>query len=181
MMNTIAGAMTLDPIIVDPKSSVRRAAQLMEEFNIGALVVSDGWQVLGIVTDRDIAVRAIAAGLDPLTTEVAHVMSESVRCCRPDETTAAALNRMAASQIRRLVVVDPLQRLMGIVTLGDLAARRVAGVDEALARICTPVGPDRDGDSAAAPASETQRKLRQDLPPEAHAGVLSVGRIRHPA
>lgn len=142
-MTTIADLMTRDPVAVRPRETVQRAAQLMDELNVGCLPVCEDWQVRGIVTDRDITVRATAAGLDPKSTEVASVMSEGVRCCSQRQSAAEVLRQMAAVQIRRLPVIDDAGRLVGIVSLGDLAARQPAGVEEALRLISTPSAPDR--------------------------------------
>ena len=135
--------MTGNPITIGPFDTVQHAAQLMDDFNVGALPVCQGSLLLGIVTDRDITVRATAAGLDPATTEVDTVMSERVRSCSVQQTVAQALDQMSSVQIRRLPVLDTHRRLVGIVSLGDLAARRSDGVQEALSCICTPARPDR--------------------------------------
>ncbi|MBK1711326.1 CBS domain-containing protein [Rubrivivax gelatinosus] len=142
-MNTIADVMTRDPIAIRPKETVQRAAQLMDELNVGCLPVCEDWQVRGIVTDRDITVRAIAAGLDPAVTEIGSVMSAGVRCCSQRQPAAEVLRQMSAVQIRRLPVVDDLGRLVGIVSLGDMAATGTEGVEETLRCISTPAGPDR--------------------------------------
>ncbi|MCY7315293.1 MAG: CBS domain-containing protein [Rubrivivax sp.] len=142
-MSLIADLMTPEPVTVGPHDSVQRAAQLMDELNVGALPVCLGDRLLGIVTDRDITVRATAAGLDPTSTEVDMVMSDRVRCCSPRHTAAEVLRQMAAVQIRRVPVLDESDRLVGIVSLGDLAAREPAGVEDALRTISTPSEPDR--------------------------------------
>ena len=144
-MTTIADLMTRDPITVRPEESVQRAAQLMDDLNVGVLLVWDGMQVRGVVTDRDITVRATAAGLNPAATEVDLVMSDHVRCVSHRQSAAEVLQQMAAVQIRRVPVLDDADRLVGIVSLGDLAARRAPGVEEALCRISTPSQPDRTG------------------------------------
>lgn len=142
-MTTIADLMTRDPITIGPRDTVQRAAQLMDDLNIGVLPVCDGPQVVGIVTDRDITVRATAAGLDPRLTEVDLVMSEGVRCCNVGQSAAEVLRQMAAVQIRRLPVLDESKRLVGMVTLGDIAVRLPEGVQEALRNISQPAEPDR--------------------------------------
>jgi CBS domain-containing protein len=144
-MITVATAMTPDPITIRPGESVLRAAQLMDELNVGALPVCRGIQVVGVVTDRDITVRAIAAGLDPATTPVDVVMSDRVRRCTRKQSVAEVLRRMAAVQIRRLMVVDEDDRLVGIISLGDIAEHQGEGVEEALRGISTPSQPDRGG------------------------------------
>jgi len=143
-MNTIADLMTREPVAIDPQDTVQRAAQLMDELNVGALPVCRGQQLLGIVTDRDITVRATAAGLDPASTEVELVMSDRVRCCSADQTAAEVLRMMSAVQIRRLPVLDASDCPVGMVSLGDIAARHADdGVQETLRRISTPAEPDR--------------------------------------
>ena len=142
-MTLIADLMTPDPITVRPQDTVQWAAQLMDELNVGALPVCDGDKVLGIVTDRDITVRATAAGLDPTATEVDLVMSDRVRCRSPRHTAAEVLRQMSLVKIRRVPVLDESDRLVGIVSLGDLAAREPAGVEDTLRTISTPSEPDR--------------------------------------
>jgi CBS domain-containing protein len=142
-MTTVNDLMTRDPIFVNPHDSVQRAAQLMDELNVGALPVCSGQTLLGIVTDRDITVRATAVGLDPASTEVDLVMSDRVRCCSPQDTAVDVLRQMSQVQIRRLPVVDSAHCLVGIVSLGDIAAREPEGVQDTLRCISTPAEPDR--------------------------------------
>jgi CBS domain-containing protein len=145
-MATIAELMTPEPITVRPDDTVQRAAQLMDELNVGALPVCDEEDhLVGIVTDRDITVRAIAAGLHPAITSVDLVMSDRVRSCAPWHSPDDVLQQMATVQIRRLPVLDGDDRLVGIVALGDLAVRvPSAAVEDALRRISTPAQPDRE-------------------------------------
>jgi CBS domain-containing protein len=142
-MTIVADLMTRDPISIGPYDTVQRAAQLMDELNVGALPVCRGQQLLGIVTDRDITVRATAAGLDPAATEVDLVMSTRVRCCSQRQTAAEVLRVMSTVQIRRLPVVDESNQLLGMVSLGDIAAHQAEGVQDTLRRISTPAAPDR--------------------------------------
>jgi CBS domain-containing protein len=142
-MTTIADLMTRDPITVGPYDTVQHAAQLMDALNVGALPVCQGSRLVGIVTDRDITVRATAAGLNAASTEVDMVMSGPVRSCVQEQSADEVLQQMASVQIRRMPVLDKLHRLVGIISLGDIAARRPAGVQEALQRISTPAEPDR--------------------------------------
>ncbi len=139
----IADLMTREPVTIAPHDTVQRAAQLMDELNVGALPVCEGSQLVGIVTDRDITVRATAAGLDPRMTEVDLVMSDRVRCCSPRQSAAEVLRQMAAVQIRRLPVLDEAQQLVGMVALADIAVREPAGVQDALRQISMPAEPDR--------------------------------------
>jgi CBS domain-containing protein len=142
-MSNVNDLMTRDPISVGPHDTVQHAAQLMDELNVGVLPVCQGEALLGIVTDRDITVRATAVGLDPASVEVDVVMSERVRSCSPQDTAAEVQQQMAQVQIRRLPVVDDDSHLVGIVSLGDIAARDPEGVQDTLRRISTPAEPDR--------------------------------------
>jgi CBS domain-containing protein len=148
-VNSIADVMTTRPVSVAPADSVQHAARLMDELNVGALPVCEGDALVGIVTDRDITVRATAAGLSPASTAVDLVMTERVRSCHPSTSFADALALMAGVQIRRLPVVDDEQRLVGMLALGDIAERRHDGVQDALRRISTPSQPDRTWADAA--------------------------------
>ena len=100
-------------------------------------------EAIGLREDDDITVRATAAGLDPTLTEVDLVMSDRVRCCSPQQSTADVLRQMSVVQIRRLPVLDDNEQLVGIISLGDIAARQPDGVQETLRRISTPSEPDR--------------------------------------
>jgi CBS domain-containing protein len=148
-MNTVGDAMTPQPVSVTPSDSLQYAARLMDELNVGALPVCEGGELVGIVTDRDITVRATAAGLSPMTTAIDLVMTERVRTCSTEHSTAEALALMSTVQIRRLAVLDGGQRLVGMVSLGDIAEQQHDGVDEALRRISTPARPDRSWAHAA--------------------------------
>jgi CBS domain-containing protein len=113
-------AMTPEVVSVPPQTTLMDAARTMRDFDIGPLPVCDGKRLLGLVTDRDITVRATAEGRDPRTTEVREVMtSELVACYETDEVDRAA-GLMQAAQLRRLLVVDEAGHLVGIVSLGDL-------------------------------------------------------------
>lgn len=150
-MTTLAQCMTHHPITVAPHDSVLQAARLMDQYNIGCLPVCQRGELVGLLTDRDITVRATCSGLPADSTPVAQVMSVGVRSCRHDQTPAEALALMADVQIRRLPVLDDSGRLWGIVSVGDLLARQPSSVEDALRRICTPSEPDRP-EGTAAPA-----------------------------
>jgi CBS domain-containing protein len=139
----ISDLMTRDPISIGPRETVQRAAQLMDDLNVGVLPVCEGDRLVGIVTDRDITVRATAAGLDPRMTEVDLVMSDRVRCCSTRQSAAEVLRQMAAVQIRRMPVLDDSQQLVGMVALGDIAVRMPEGVQDTLRQISVPAEPDR--------------------------------------
>jgi CBS domain-containing protein len=112
--------MTRDVITVAPDATLEQAARLMEEADIGALPVSEDDRMVGMVTDRDIAIRAIAHGMGPQA-KVREVMTGAVRYCFCDQDIEDIADNMADIQLRRLPVVDRDKRLVGILSLGDLA------------------------------------------------------------
>jgi len=137
-MTKIADIMTRDVQVVRPDDSVQRAAQCMKDLDVGAVPVCDGRKLLGMITDRDITVRASAAGLSPTDTHVLDVMTKDLRWCTEDESATEVLDGMGEHQIRRLPVVNAQKELVGIVSLGDLATRQRTPVGEALRNISAP-------------------------------------------
>ena len=129
--------------VVRPDESLQRAAQVMDELNVGSLPVCDKSGLVGIITDRDITVRATAAGLAPGATSVSDVMTDNARWCTTEQSVSEAMAQMADVQIRRLPVLDAERRVVGIVSLGDLATRHSGHVAAALRRISDPSEPDR--------------------------------------
>jgi CBS domain-containing protein len=109
---------------IDASASLMDAAEMMRQTNVGVLPVvgSDG-KVDGVITDRDLVVRAMARGADARTTRVGECQTRNVVCARPEWSLAEAMERMAECQVGRLPVVDDGDRLLGIVTLGSLALR----------------------------------------------------------
>lgn len=134
-------AMTSDVRMVRPEQTIQDAAHLMAELDIGCLPVEDSDRLVGMITDRDIAVRAIAEGRGPQTT-IREVMSAEVKYCYDDQSVDDVTRNMADIRVRRLPVVDRNKRLVGILSLGDLAidanAQDEAG--EALGGISRPGG-----------------------------------------
>jgi CBS domain-containing protein len=135
--------MTRDVVTVRPGATVREAACLMDDLNVGALPVCDGRRLVGIVTDRDITVRATADGMRPDATPVHAVMTGDVCWCFEDDSIEDIEHEMRRYQIRRMPVVDGRKRLVGMLTLGDLAADRAPGTAETLRSISWPAEPDR--------------------------------------
>jgi CBS domain-containing protein len=131
-MQMVSELMTRDVRFVAPQESLQRAAQLMDELNVGALPVCDGGRLVGMVTDRDITIRSTAAGRSPQEAHVDEVMSTELRWCYEDQSLDDVMVQMGDSQIRRLPVVshDEQHRLVGIVSLGDLATRMPAGAQK---------------------------------------------------
>jgi CBS domain-containing protein len=143
-MQLISEIMTRDVITVSPQESVRRAAQIMDELNVGAIPVSDGGRLIGMVTDRDITVRATSAGDAPEETMVRDIMSVGVKTCFDDQSVDEVMEQMRDVQIRRVPVLDHnTQNLVGIVSLGDVATKHSAEVDRTLDKISRPSEPDR--------------------------------------
>ena len=136
-MKKVSEVMTSDVKVVRPDESVQRAASIMSEQDVGALPVCDGLRLKGMITDRDIAVRAVAAGRG-VDTPVREVMTEEVIWCSEDDSLRDLLKRMGNDQIRRVPVLDASRNLVGIVALGDLAIEERPGVDEALRDISMP-------------------------------------------
>ncbi len=125
-MTTVTDVMTRNVRTMTPSDTVAGAAQAMDKLNVGVIPVCEGDKLLGMVTDRDLVVRALAQGLDG-NTPLAKVMSAKVHTARETDDLDTVLADMAAKQIRRLPVVDGANRLVGIVSIGDIA---VKGQDE---------------------------------------------------
>lgn len=134
-MATINDIMTREVSVIQLSDRLQTAAQRMRDLDVGVLPVCDGETLVGMVTDRDIAVRGVAAGLSPSDALVSDVMTDEVIACRPDDTVDDVLRQMGDAQVRRLTVLDGARRIVGIVTLGDLATRQSAPTDEALREI----------------------------------------------
>lgn len=142
-MQTIQEVMTRDVQTISTQDSVQRAAQLMDELNVGAIPVVDDGRLVGMITDRDITVRSVAVGQDPASTRVNDVMSTDVRTCTVDQGVEDVLAQMADVQIRRVPVVDGNGRVIGIVSLGDVVTKAPVEVEQTLDEISTPSEPDR--------------------------------------
>ena len=121
-MKTVSDIMTRGVRAMAPTDSVVHAAQLMEELDVGAVPVCEGDNLVGMVTDRDIVVRGVAQGLGGQGGKLSEIMSREVRFCHADEPVDEVLNTMSLHQIRRMPVLDHEQHLVGIVSLGDIAA-----------------------------------------------------------
>jgi CBS domain-containing protein len=139
---TVGQVMTFPVEVVHPSDTVRTAAEEMRALNVGSIPVCEGDKPVGVVTDRDLVVRGLALGHDPDTLSVSEVMSDVVQSCRPDTPIEEAARLMKEHQIRRLVVVDDDQTVVGVVSLGDLArdaSEQLAG--ETLEAISEPSPP----------------------------------------
>lgn len=137
--------MTRDVEVIRPDAPIREAAQKMREIDVGPIPVCDGERVIGLITDRDITIRAVADGCDPNKTAVRDVMTPGLTFCFEDQNLEQAAALMAERQVRRLPILDQNKRLVGIVSLGDLACE---GHDEAragrtLEEVSSPAQPKR--------------------------------------
>jgi CBS domain-containing protein len=115
--------MTRKPTVIRPDQTICEAARKMKELDVGMLPVCDGERLVGAITDRDLAIRAIADGCDPLSTKVNEIMTPEISYCFEDDDLPEAARIMEEKQIRRLTVLNRDKRLVGIVSLGDLALR----------------------------------------------------------
>jgi CBS domain-containing protein len=133
--------MTREVRVASPGQSIRDVAKIMDEINAGSMPVGENDRLVGMITDRDIAVRAVANGRGP-DTRVADVMTREVKYCFEDQSIDEVTQNMGELRIRRLPVLTRDKRLIGILSLGDLAidegARDEAG--EALGGISRPGG-----------------------------------------
>jgi CBS domain-containing protein len=107
--------------VLRPEDTLTAAAEQMRKLDVGSMPVCDGRRVLGMLTDRDIVVRAVASQLDPRTTQAQACMSEGVEWCFEDDDVEEAAQLMADRQIRRLLVLNREKDLVGFVSLGDVA------------------------------------------------------------
>lgn len=122
MAPRISEMMTDRLVTVGPDDPVTAAAAAMREHDIGDVLVTEDRVVRGVITDRDVAVRVVASGLDPASTAVRDVASGQVVSVRPDEPVASAVKKMREHAVRRLPVVDDDGRAVGMITIGDLAS-----------------------------------------------------------
>jgi CBS domain-containing protein len=135
--------MTRDVQTVRPDQPVQQAASFMLSADAGSIPVTDGDRLIGMITDRDIAVRGIAKGYGP-DTPVSEIMTGDVICARADDDIEEAASRMSEAQVRRLPVLDDQQRLCGIVSLGDLSQQADEDcATEALEGVSQPGGQHR--------------------------------------
>ncbi len=137
--------MTRNPEVIRPDATIEEAARKMDELNVGPLPVCEGERLVGMVTDRDIVVRTTAAGKDPRATMIREAMTTDLVFCFEDQPLEEAARLMEENQIRRVPILNREHRLVGIVSLGDLAAEtrdeRLSG--EVLERVSEPAEPDR--------------------------------------
>lgn len=146
----VSEVMTRHVEIISPRQSIREAAQRMSDMDVGALPIGENDRLVGMVTDRDIAVRAVALGKGA-DTPVREVMTTDVCYCFEDDKVNDVADSMAHQQVRRLPVLNREKRLVGILTLGDLAVSedgspQLQKVGQALAGISQPGGAHSQSD-----------------------------------
>ena len=118
----ISECMSKDVCFVKPDCNIYDAARIMCENHIGCIPVCDEQKsVVGIITDRDILLRVVACNKETKTTPVSEIMTTNVYTCNPEKEITEAQNLMAQNQIRRIPVVDNAKKIVGILTMGDLA------------------------------------------------------------
>lgn len=133
----VSEAMTRDVHVANPRETIREAAQAMASLDIGALPVGDNDRLVGMITDRDIATRGVAKGLGP-DARIADIMNADVKYCFEDQDLGEVSHNMGDVQLRRLPVVDRDKRLVGILSLGDVAMKGDGSAGKALGGISRP-------------------------------------------
>ncbi|MEW6271576.1 MAG: CBS domain-containing protein [Thermodesulfobacteriota bacterium] len=137
--------MTADVDVVRPDDTIRDAAMRMRSLDVGAIPVCDGERLAGMLTDRDITIRAVAESRDPAGTPVRDVMTPDIVFVLEDQDIDEAARLMEERQVRRLPVLNSQKRLVGIVSLGDLAVgtRDTERVGHTLEEVSAPAEPKR--------------------------------------
>ena len=136
----VSECMTREVRVANPGQSIRDVAKIMAECDAGAMPVGDNDRLVGMITDRDIAIRAVAQGKGP-DTPVREVMStEQVLYCYEDEDLSHVAENMSEQQVRRLPVVNRDKRLVGIVSLGDVAQSETRAASKAVKGVSKPSG-----------------------------------------
>lgn len=127
MAQAVKDVMTKDPVAYDATATAQEAAAAMRDHDMGAVIVQRDGKVCGIVTDRDIVVRAVAEGRAPETVKLGDICSRDLTAVSPGETLAEAVKIMREKALRRLPVIDGGGRAVGVLSIGDLAMERDSG------------------------------------------------------
>jgi CBS domain-containing protein len=153
----IGSVMTREVAVVRPDSSVQEAAQVMKRLNVGSVPVCTGRKLVGMLTDRDITIRAVAEGRDPRQTRAEEVMTPDVVYAYEDQSVEEVADTMSAHQIRRMPIISRNKELVGIVALGDLAVDvqddQMSG--DVLEDVSEPARPQRRGRAGSETSSRT--------------------------
>jgi CBS domain-containing protein len=161
----VADVMSRDVKLISPDNNVRQVAQVMREADTGVLPVAEGDRLVGMLTDRDVAVRLVAEGRDAAQTKVRDVMTADVRYVFEDEDLEHVAENMAAQQVRRLPVMNRQKRLVGVVSLGDMAKGRwspLAG--RALSGVARQGGQHAGASRSSGRSQVDQGTLLKDVP-----------------
>ena len=136
----VKDCMSTDVELAAPQMTVREVAERMREGDFGAMPVCEGDRLIGMITDRDIVTRSVAAGMDPARASVGAVMTRKVLYCYEGQDTLEVARSMGDQQVRRMLVLNAEKRLVGILSLGDLATawRASSHAQEALEEISRP-------------------------------------------
>lgn len=161
-MTKVSDVMTRGVRTLTPDDSLQQAAQAMESMDVGALPVCEDGRLVGMVTDRDLVLRGMAPGYPAESTRLDGMITRQVQCCREEDALDDVLRQMGAAGIRRLPVLDAQQQLVGMLTLGDVAAHAGSNTEtlhagQALSDISQPPGtpPGRAADPEHASARTT--------------------------
>lgn len=132
--------MSRDVKLISSSTMLDEAAAWMQKYDIGALPVVQDEETIGVITDRDVVIRAIAAGMDPRTTPVTEVMTTELACCHEHDSIEDAARIMEERQVHRLLVTDGTDKIVGILSISDLTLKihNEHLVYEVLEQICEP-------------------------------------------
>jgi CBS domain-containing protein len=143
----VSDAMTRDVRVCNPNESIREVAKAMAEIDAGSIPVGENDKLVGMITDRDIAIRAIAAGKGP-DTPVEVMSTDKVLYCHEDDELDRVAKNMGEVQVRRLPVVNREKRLVGIVSIGDLAQKQQRSAGKAVSDVARKGGSHRQSEQA---------------------------------
>ena len=161
----VADVMSREVKLVGPDDNVRQVAQIMREADTGILPVAEGDRLIGMLTDRDVTVRLVAEGRDPGQTKVRDVMTADIRYVFEDEDLEHVAENMAEQQVRRLPVMNRQKRLVGVVSLGDMAKGRQSPLaGRALSGIARQGGQHTGASSSSGRPQVDQGNLPKDVP-----------------
>ena len=161
----VADVISREVKLVSPDDNVRQVAQMMREADTGMLPVAEGDRLIGMLTDRDVTVRLVAEGRDPGQTKVRDVMTADIRYVFEDEDLEHVAENMAEQQVRRLPVMNRQKRLVGLVSLGDMAkGRRSPLAGRALSGIARQGGQHTGASSSSGRSQVDQGNLPKDVP-----------------
>jgi len=162
--------MTKKADVANPDMTISEVAQMMKKNDYGFLPVGENDRLVGVITDRDITVRAVAENKDPKTTKVRDCMTAEVLYCFDDQDLSEVAKNMGEKQVRRLPVVNRDKRLVGVLSLGDMALKKEVSQEvlTALSRICERAHREPKTVGAQAQAQQAQAQQSQ-AQPQPHA------------